>query len=122
MAEWSAPEIPAIWLYFLEHLHGAVSRVGPTETAFPHRAPGYSFAALALWMDAVDADASTGWVRNFFDAMSPFLRSGVYSNYLAEEGAARVRAAYGPAYDRLLAVKRTYDPTNFFRLNQNVAP
>ena len=54
--------------------------------------------------------------------MQPHLRSGVYSNYLADEGDARVRAAYGSAYDRLVALKRRWDPSNLFRLNQNVAP
>ena len=57
-----------------------------------------------------------------FDAMSPFFASGVYSNYLDDGEDARVRAAYGTAYDRLRTVKRTYDPTNVFRLNQNIDP
>jgi len=122
MVEHASPELPSIYLFFLEHLHGAVSRVGDGETAFSHRTPGYSFAALSLWTDPPHADASTTWVRSFFDAMSPHLRSGVYSNYLTDEGDARVRAAYGPAYERLVALKRRYDPANFFRLNQNVAP
>jgi FAD/FMN-containing dehydrogenase len=113
---------PAISLFFLEHLHGAATRVAPDESAFCHRAPGYNFAALALWMDPADADASALWVREFFDEMRPCLASGVYSNYLADEGEARVRAAYGAAYDRLVALKRRYDPANVFRLNQNVDP
>jgi FAD/FMN-containing dehydrogenase len=62
-------------------------------------------------------------VREFFTEMAPFLTSGVYSNYLAsDEGEARVRAAYGPAWDRLVDLKRAYDPENVFRLNQNVSP
>jgi hypothetical protein len=54
--------------------------------------------------------------------VEPFLEQGVYVNYLGEEGEARVRAAYGANYQRLAALKRKYDPTNFFRLNQNIAP
>ena len=53
---------------------------------------------------------------------APNRRSGVYSNYLSDEGEARVRAAYGSAYDRLVTLKRRWDPSNLFRLNQNVAP
>jgi FAD/FMN-containing dehydrogenase len=107
-------------LFFLEPLHGRVSAVGGDASAFAHRGPGYSFAALAPWMDPADADASRTWVTGFFAEMAPFLGSGVYSNYLGEEGDARVRAAYGRSWDRLVSVKRAYDPDNVFRLNQNV--
>jgi hypothetical protein len=122
MAAYAAPEIPAICFFFLEHLHGAVTRVRPEDSAFVHRASGHSFAALALWMEPEGAEPGTGWVRDFFAAMQPHLRSGVYSNYLADEGDARVRAAYGSAYDGLVALKRRWDPSNVFRLNQNVTP
>ena len=116
------PGLPSICLSFLEHVHGAVSRVTAAESAFVHRTPGFSLVALSLWMEPAHAEASIAWTRGLIEAMTPFLSSGVYSNYLADEGAARVRAAYGSAYDRLVALKRIYDPTNFFRSNQNVAP
>ncbi|HJQ84299.1 MAG TPA: FAD-binding oxidoreductase [Candidatus Binatia bacterium] len=109
--------------WFIEHVHGRVSAIGPDEAAFRHRGPCYSFAALSLWMDPAETEAAKIWVGDFFTDVGPFLASGVYSNYLADdEGAARVRAAYGPAWDRLVALKRTYDPDNVFRLNQNVLP
>ena len=54
--------------------------------------------------------------------MQPFTAGGVYVNYLGEEGADRIKAAYGPNYNRLVALKNKYDPTNFFRLNQNIKP
>jgi FAD/FMN-containing dehydrogenase len=111
---------PAFGLFFFEHLHGAASR--PRDTAFSHRKPGFNFAALASWLEPQHADASAAWIRGFFDALKPFFASGVYSNYLADDEGARVRAAYGGAYERLLAVKRVYDPTNVFRLNQNIDP
>jgi len=111
---------PAFGLFFFEHLHGAATAIG--DTAFAHRTAGFNFAALASWLDPQDADASASWVRGFFDTLKPFFASGVYSNYLADGEDARVRAAYGSAYDRLLAVKRAYDPTNVFRLNQNIDP
>jgi FAD/FMN-containing dehydrogenase len=121
VARATAPAPPS--LFFLEHLHGRVSSVGADEAAFSHRGPGYSFAAISLWFEPAEAAASTAWVRDFFAEMTPFLTSGVYANYLAgDEGDARVRAAYGPAWDRLVGLKRRHDPDNVFHLNQNVNP
>jgi FAD/FMN-containing dehydrogenase len=113
---------PVISIFFLEHLHGQVCAVGPGESAFSHRTPGHNFATMAMWLDPGDADVAAAQVRELFADMAPFLASGVYANYLADEGEARVRAAYGPAWDRLVALKRRYDPRNVFRLNQNVSP
>jgi FAD/FMN-containing dehydrogenase len=121
VARTTAPAPPS--LFFLEHLHGGVSRVRPDEAAFSHRGPGYSFAAVSLWFEPGEESAGTVWVRDFFAEMTPSLASGVYANYLAgDEGDARVRAAYGPAWDRLVVLKRRYDPDNVFHLNQNVNP
>lgn len=111
---------PALGVFFLEHLHGAATRAG--DTAFSHRSAGHNFAALAFWMEPGDAEGSGAWVRGFSDALAPWFASGVYANYLDEGEDARVRAAYGLAYDRLVTVKRTYDPGNVFRLNQNIDP
>ncbi|MGH7894329.1 MAG: FAD-binding oxidoreductase [Candidatus Binatia bacterium] len=108
--------------FFIERFSGAACRVGATETAFSHREPGFNFAVNASWQDPAEASRTTEWGRGFWDAMQPFLRSAVYSNYLGEEGEDRARAAYGPNYARLVALKNTYDPTNFFRLNQNIKP
>jgi FAD/FMN-containing dehydrogenase len=116
-----APAPPS--LFFLEPVHGRASTVGADESAFSHRGPGYSFAAVGLWFEPAEAAVSTAWVRDFFTEIAPLLASGVYSNYLAgDESDARVRAAYGRSWDRLVALKRRFDPDNFFRLNQNVNP
>jgi len=116
-----APAPPS--LFFLEPLHGRATTVGPDESAFGHRRAAYSFAAVALWFEPGEEAAATAWIRDFFAEMTPFLASGVYTNYLAgDEGDARVRAAYGRSWDRLVALKRKFDPENFFRLNQNVNP
>jgi FAD/FMN-containing dehydrogenase len=111
---------PALALWFLEPVHGAVTR--SRDSAFSHRTPGFSFAVIAVWFEPPDADRSAAWVRGFSDAMSPHFGSGVYSNYLADGEDSRARAAYGGAYERLVSVKRTYDPANVFRLNLNVDP
>jgi FAD/FMN-containing dehydrogenase len=122
MAARAVMPTPVISVFFLEHLHGGASAPEPGESAFGHRVPGHNFAVMAMWIDAGDADVAAALVRDFFDEMAPFLASGVYSNYLGDEGGARVRAAYGPAWDRLVRLKRAYDPDNVFRLNQNVTP
>ena len=67
------------------------------------------------------AEPSMSWVRSFWDAMEPNC-AGVYVNTMGEEGESRVRTAYGANYDRLVALKNKYDPTNFFHMNQNIKP
>jgi FAD/FMN-containing dehydrogenase len=106
-----------------EQFGGAVSRVGPEASAFPHRDAMYNLVIVGRWPDPALADPTMGWVRGLSDAMRPHAR-GVYVNYLgAGEGEDRVRAAYGPdTYDRLAKLKAKYDPNNFFRLNQNIRP
>jgi FAD/FMN-containing dehydrogenase len=107
----------------IEHLGGAVSRVGEDATAVAHREALYNFLIVGMWTDAA-ADAQViGWVREFWGALQPFSSGGLYVNYEAEHDVGRVQAAYSPAkYARLATVKATYDPTNLFRLNQNIAP
>lgn len=107
---------------FFEHIHGAAARVPQTATAFAHRREQYNFSVLAFWKDAKETDANMAWLQSFWKEMQPHLGRGAYVNYLSQEGADRVREAYGPNYDRLVALKNKYDPTNFFRYNQNVQP
>jgi FAD/FMN-containing dehydrogenase len=107
----------------LEHFHGAVTRVGVTDTAFPHRAPGYNLLVLAEWMNPIDNSACTAWARDSYTMMSPFMGPGRYANYLGEdEPGDPAAAAYGPNYRRLQELKAKYDPENFFHVNQNIRP
>jgi FAD binding domain/Berberine and berberine like len=111
----------------LEHtLGGAVSRVDREATAFNHRDVQYSFLSLGVCTDPAEAGKCVRWARECWEAMQPFATGGVYVNYLgreADEGADRIKAAYGAEkYRRLVALKNTYDPTNLFRLNQNIKP
>ena len=96
----------------IEHFHGAVTRVPPTATAFPHREPGYNLVIPGVWPDARDDDANIAWVKGAFEALAPYTADSVYVNYLADDDTARVQATYGPSWDRLQQVKRTYDPEN----------
>ena len=85
------------------------------------READFNVAIIERWGDPTDADAHIAWPRQFHEALRPHAR-GVYVNYLSEEGADRVRAAYTPAqYARLVALKTKYDPANLFHLNQNIA-
>jgi FAD/FMN-containing dehydrogenase len=106
----------------LEHFGGAMRRIAPEASAFPHRQLDYDFLITSMWTDPAEAERNIAWTREFWDALQPFTPAAVYVNYLGVEGEERVRAAYGANYDRLVALKNQYDPTNLFRLNQNVPP
>lgn len=106
----------------IEHLEGAVSRVGNDATAFVHRDAPYSFLIVSVWSDPADSDRNIRWTDDIWQAAQSSSSDGVYVNYLGSEGQDRVKAAYGNNYDRLAALKATYDPTNLFRVNQNIAP
>jgi len=108
----------------IQHVHGAASRVGAGETAFALREESYVMSIVAAWdgEEAGETNQHIGWTRDFWTAMEPFTSSGVYVNFLGEEGDGRVRAAYGINYERLVSLKNKYDPANFFTLNQNIKP
>jgi FAD/FMN-containing dehydrogenase len=106
-----------------EHFHGAVTRVGPTETAVPHRQPGWNILIPTEWMDPAETDANVAWTRETFAALRPHMATRRWLNYLGDDQADdAIRNAYGPNYERLREVKRKYDPENVFRLNHNIAP
>ncbi len=101
---------------------GAAARVGEDETAFGGRSAGHTFNITASTETAEGFDEEREWVRNFWSALEPY-HTGVYVNFLMEEGEERIGQAYGAKkYDRLKALKRRYDPDNLFRLNQNIRP
>jgi FAD/FMN-containing dehydrogenase len=101
---------------------GAVARVGDDETAFNGRTAGFTYNIGACTETSAGFDEEREWVRSFWSALEPW-HEGVYVNFLGDEGAERVEQSYGPEkYERLRALKKKYDPDNFFRLNQNIAP
>jgi FAD binding domain/Berberine and berberine like len=103
-------------------LGGAVGQVGEDETAFNGRASGHTININATTASAEGFDHEREWSRNFWSELEPY-HAGVYVNFLMEEGPERVRQAYGAGkYDRLKALKRTWDPGNFFHINQNIPP
>jgi FAD/FMN-containing dehydrogenase len=99
-----------------------VQRVGADETAFAYRDVDYAPVIAGMWEDPADNDANITWVRSYYDALQPYSVDGGYVNFMDADDQDRVKASYRGNYDRLAAIKQEYDPTNLFRLNQNVQP
>ncbi len=102
-------------------INGACHRVGPDETAFAYRDANFATVILASWVDpAVDKDRIQ-WVRDYYQATAPHSEPGGYINFMDDDDRSPIRDNYKGNYDRLVAVKRTYDPDNLFHLNQNIS-
>lgn len=106
----------------LVQMGGAVARADRDSTAFYHRDATLSFSAFACWTDPAQDEANIVWARQLWQDLRPYMPGSVYVNELEDEGAERVREAYGPAYERLALLKKQVDPGNLFRLNQNIKP
>ncbi|HEY1514543.1 MAG TPA: FAD-binding oxidoreductase [Gaiellaceae bacterium] len=101
---------------------GAIADVPSEESAYTHRAAPFILNINTRWDDGED-ERHIAWTRDFWEAARPFSAGGVYVNFLGQEGAGRVLEAYGAEkFERLVALKRRFDPTNFFRINQNIPP
>jgi FAD/FMN-containing dehydrogenase len=102
---------------------GAVARIGVNDCAFGERDGRFLYNAVSTWENPAEDEQNIPWARAFHDAMQPFATGGVYVNFLSDEGADRVRAAYGDEkFARLAKIKAEYDPDNLFALNQNIPP
>jgi FAD/FMN-containing dehydrogenase len=111
------------WQIAFDHcLHGAVCRVPETEMAFSLRQAGYSLRLVAFQESPGSAETAGAWVESLQEALAPFSGGKMYLNYLTDQGEPGVRSALGVNYPRLAALKKRYDPTNFFHLNPNIAP
>jgi FAD/FMN-containing dehydrogenase len=107
---------------FVAQLGGAMGRVPANAMAYPHRNTEFVLNVHGRWDDAADDDKCIGWAREFFDASAPHASGTVYVNFMTEDEEERVKAAYGPNYDRLVELKNKFDPANMFRLNHNIKP
>ena len=101
---------------------GAISRVEPGATAYAHRAARFVTNVHGRWESAAEDERGVRWARDFFEKAARFATGGVYVNFITDDERGRVHAAYGANYQRLARVKRTYDPDNLFRVNQNIRP
>ena len=105
------------------HLGGAVARVREDDTAYGHRDAPYILNINTRWSDRAESERHIAHTQRLWEAMLPFTHGGAYTNFLGDEGTDRVREAFGDAtFRRLQALKRSYDPDNVFRLNQNIPP
>jgi FAD/FMN-containing dehydrogenase len=103
-------------------IDGAVHRVGPEATAFAYRDAGWAGVIVGVDPDPANAAKIKDWAVRYWDALHPTSAGGAYVNFMMDEGSDRVRASYGRNYDRLARIKASYDPGNFFRINQNIKP
>ncbi len=107
---------------FIAQMGGATNRVPADATAYRHRDVEFIMNVHGRWDDPKADGKCIGWCRELFDAATPHATGGVYVNFMTEEEAQRVEAAYGDSYKKLVELKNKYDPTNMFRLNQNIRP
>ncbi|MET0526464.1 MAG: FAD-binding oxidoreductase [Nocardioides sp.] len=103
-------------------INGACHRVDAGSTPFAYRDANFATVIAGMWPDAADDEANTAWVRGYYDAIAPHSEEGGYINFMADDDQDRIRANYRDNYDRLVEIKRRYDPGNLFRHNQNIAP
>jgi len=103
-------------------VNGAAQRVGKNDTAYSFREALFAEVIVGVDPDPANADKITKWCKDYWDALHPFSAGGAYMNFMMEEGQERVQAAYRDNYQRLAAIKKRYDPKNFFCVNQNIRP
>jgi len=107
---------------FVGTIGGQTTRVAPDTMAYSSREANYVMNVHGRWETAGEDESVISWAREFFAKSQPFSSGGAYINFMTEEETDRVASAYGPAYDRLVQLKKKYDPTNLFRMNQNIKP
>jgi FAD/FMN-containing dehydrogenase len=113
------PGLSQVHIYPID---GAAHRVGKSDTAFSYRDASFALVIVGIDPDPAHAGAITQWCKDYFDALHPYSAGGAYVNFMMDEGQDRVKASFRENYDRLVAVKKRYDPANFFRVNQNIRP
>ena len=117
------PRIPTVEsVLHIYPTDGAVQRLGAQETAYSHRDARFVHIIAATSPNPADMPAGIDWARAYWNALHPYSAGGSYVNFLMDEGEDRVQATYGENFERLVRLKNKYDPTNLFRLNQNIKP
>jgi FAD/FMN-containing dehydrogenase len=107
---------------FIAQMGGANNRVPADATAYRHRDAAFIMNVHGRWEDPTADDACIAWCRKLFDATAPYATGGVYVNFMTEDEADRVKAAYGESHARLADLKKAFDSENVFRMNQNIRP
>ncbi|MEZ4860229.1 MAG: BBE domain-containing protein [Caldilineaceae bacterium] len=107
---------------FIGTIGGQTTRVAPTAMAYSSRDANYVMNVHGRWESAAEDERGIAWARAFFAKAQPFASGGAYVNFLTQDESNRVAFAYGATYNRLVEIKKKYDPTNLFRMNQNIKP
>ncbi|MDQ4059331.1 MAG: FAD-binding oxidoreductase [Actinomycetota bacterium] len=117
------PKVPVVSsTMHMYPINGACHRVGADDTAFGHREATFATVIAGMWPDAADNEANIKWVRDYYAATAPHSEEGGYINFAAADDQDRVQVNFGANYEKLVDIKRTYDPDNTFHLNQNIKP
>jgi FAD/FMN-containing dehydrogenase len=103
-------------------VNGAAGRVGKNDTAWSYRDATWAEVIVGVDPDPANKERIIDWAREYWNDLHPLSAGGAYVNFMMEEGEERVKASYRDNYERLAAIKGKYDPTNFFRVNQNIKP
>ncbi len=117
------PKVPAVSATMhIYPINGACNRVASDATAFAYRDAKFATVIAGMWPDPADNDKNIKWVKDYYQAVHPHSLPGGYVNFMAGDDQDRIRDNYKGNFDRLVAIKRTYDPSNLFHLNQNIKP
>jgi hypothetical protein len=101
-------------------INGAVHRVGKNDTAFNYRDSLWAEVIVGVDPDPANNDKIVPWCKEYWDTLHPYSAGGAYVNFMMDEGQDRIKATYGDNYERLASIKKKYDPSNLFRVNQNI--
>src|SRR4029450_9669511 len=117
------PKVPVVnSTVHIYPINGACHRVSSDATAFAYRDANFATVIAGMWPDPADNEANIQWVRDYSQATAPFSEAGGYVNFMSGDDQSRIQANYGGNYQRLVDVKRTYDPDNLFHVTQTIAP
>jgi len=103
-------------------VNGAARRVSKNDTAYSFREALFAEVIVGVDPDPANAEKITKWCKDYWEALHPYSAGGAYTNFMMDEGQERIQASYRDNYQRLAAIKKKYDPKNFFRVNQNIRP
>jgi hypothetical protein len=117
------PKVPTVnCAMHIYPINGAPHRVSPSATAFAHREATFATVIAGVWPDPADNAKNTQWVKDYYKALEPHSLASGYINFMDGDDQGRIKENYAGNYDRLVTVKKKYDPGNLFHLNQNIRP
>jgi hypothetical protein len=117
------PKVPVVnSTMHIYPINGAASRVASDETAFAYRDANFATVIAGMWPDPADNEKNTKWVKDYYKALEPHSLAGGYVNFMAGDDQGRIKDNYKGNYDRLVSIKKKYDPGNLFHMNQNIKP